>query len=152
MNYPGTNTPLFNVGLDVIFVTPAAPAVEKEKGTINKDQLPNFPTFEHWYIHSPREPNEDTFAILFPRRPDQPAPKVTPLLDGRGCIVEHQNGRDILFASPVPVKYNANGIEFSGRYAVIRDRGADGSITLLDGSKLSFKGKTLTEKGNAALQ
>ncbi|MHB9134718.1 MAG: hypothetical protein ACYDBB_26905 [Armatimonadota bacterium] len=151
IRYPGIKKPLFNVGLDVIIVTPANPVIEKEKGTINKDQLPNFPTLEHWFIHSPREAKEDTLAILFPRRADQPMPKVTPLLNGKGCIVEHQNGRDIIFASTVPVTYNANGIEFTGRYAIIRDRGADSSITLLDGTKLSFKGKTLTEKGTIAL-
>ncbi|MHB9134457.1 MAG: hypothetical protein ACYDBB_25575 [Armatimonadota bacterium] len=151
VRFPGIRKPQFNVGLDVIFVTPANPSIEKVKGIINKPYVGQLPTIEHWFIHSPCGPKEDTFTILFPRRPNQPAPKVTPLLDGKGCIVEHQNGRDIIFASPVPVTYNANSIEFTGRYAVIRDRGADSSITLLEGSKLSFKGKTLTEKGNIEL-
>jgi hypothetical protein len=151
VRFPGIRKPKFNVGLDVIFVTPANPGIEKVKGTINKDQLPSFPIIEHWFIHSPRVPKEDTFSILFPRRPDQPAPRVTPLLGGKGCIVEHQNGRDIIFASPVPVTYSANGIEFTGRYAVIRDRNGDKSLTLLDGARLSFGGKTLTEPGNVKL-
>ncbi|MHB9023338.1 MAG: hypothetical protein ACYC7E_04075 [Armatimonadota bacterium] len=151
VRYPGIRKPQFNLGLDVIFVTPANPAITMEKGTINKAQLPAFPIIEHWFIRSPRAPKEDTFTILFPRRPDQPAAKVTPLLDGKACIVEHQNGRDIIFASPVPVSYKGNDVEFTGRYAVIRDRAGDKSLTLLEGTTLSFGGKTLTERGSVKL-
>ncbi|MHB9022745.1 MAG: hypothetical protein ACYC7E_01015 [Armatimonadota bacterium] len=150
IRFPGIRKPKFNVGLDVIIVTPATPTIEKVKGNINKDQLPNFPVIEHWFIHSPRAPREGTLAILYPRRPNQPAAKVTALLDGKGCIVEHPEGRDIIFASPVPVRYQGNGVEFSGRYAVVRDRAGDQSLTLLDGASLSFNGKTLTEKGSSA--
>ena len=151
VHFPGIRKPLFKVGLDAIFVKPANPSIEKVKGTINKDQIGNFPIIEHWYVHSPRQPNEDTLAILYPRRADQPVPKVTSIAGGRGCVVEHPEGRDIIFASAVPFSYHENGVEFNGRYAVIRDRGAVGSITLLDGTRLSFKGKKLTEKGNLAL-
>ncbi len=150
VRYPGIRKPQFNVGLDVIVVTPANPIIEKVKGNINKDQLPNFPVIEHWFIHSPRAPREGTLAILYPRRPDGAKPKVTPILDGKGCIVEHPDGRDIIFASPTPVTYATNGVEFTGRFGVVRDR-PDGSITLLDGGKLTFKGKTLTERGHLAL-
>jgi hypothetical protein len=151
VRYPGIRKPQFNVGMDLIFITPASPVIEKVKGTINKDQVGSFPQVEHWQIHSPRSPNEDTFTILFPRRPNTPAPKVTSILDGKGCIVEHPNGRDIIILSPVPVTYAANGVEFTGRCAVVRDRPGEGSITLLDGSRLAFKGKVLTEKGNIDL-
>lgn len=151
VRYPGIRKPQFNMGLDVIFVSPLAPTFEKVKGTINKDYINVTPNIEHWFIHSPRGPKEDTFTILFPRRPDMPSPKVTRILDGKGCIVEHGNGRDIIIASPVPVTYNANGVEFTGRTAVVRDRPGDGSITLLDGSKLSYNGKTLTERGTMKL-
>jgi len=146
-NIPTIRRALFNVGLDVIFVSPLSPQIEKQKGTINKNYTGMFPNIEHWFIHSPRQPNGDTFAILFPRRPDQSTPKVTRLLDGRGCIVEHQNGRDFIFASPIPVTYNDNGIEFTGRYAVLRDRVRDSSMTLLEGTLLKFKGKELRERG-----
>ncbi|MHB9134383.1 MAG: hypothetical protein ACYDBB_25200 [Armatimonadota bacterium] len=151
VHYPGIRKPNFNVGLDVFFVTPSKPAITKEKGEINKAQLPSFPIIEHWYIHSSRAPKEDTLAILFPRAAGQPVAKVTSILGGRGCIVEHQNGRDFIFASVLPMTYNENGIDFTGRFAIVRDRGADSSITLLDGTKLSFKGKVLTEKGNMGL-
>ncbi len=151
VRYPGIRKPQFNMGLDVVFVSPSAPKIDKEKGTINKNYVNVFPNIEHWFIHSPRGPKEDTFTILFPRRPDQPAPKVTRILDGKGCIVEHGSGRDIIIVSPVPVTYNADGVEFTGRIAVVRDRAGDGSITLLDGSKLSYKGKILTARGNATL-
>ena len=150
VRYPGIRKPQYNMGLDVIFVAPAAPAIEKAKGTINKAQLPSFPIVEHWFIHSPRQPSEDTFTVLYPRRPNQPKPKVTPLADGHGCMIEHQNGRDFVFASPVPFTYKQGGIEFVGRYAVVRDRRGDRSITLLDGSRLATKGKVLTKRGSIA--
>jgi hypothetical protein len=151
VRFPGIRKPLFNVGLDVFFVTPPNSPIDKVKGTVFKDQAPNFPIIEHWFIHSPRQPNEDTLAILYPRRTGQPAVKVTPIAGGRGCIVEHPEGRDMIFAAGTPFTYNENGIEFNGRYGVIRDRGASSSITLLDGARLSFKGKTLTAQGNLAL-
>ncbi len=148
VRYPGIRKPEFNVGLDVVFVTPTAPAIEKVKGTINEDYLGMFPIVEHWFIRSPRGPNEDTLAVLYPRRPNEPEPKVTSILGGRGCIVEHGEGRDIVIASPVPVTYNEGGVEFSGRYAVIRDRAGNRSITLLEGTRLAYDGKVLTEKGS----
>ena len=127
------------------------PDIEKVQGTINRPYVGQFPVVEHWFIHSPRKPLEDTFTVLFPRRPDQPAPSVTPILDGRGCVVEHHEGRDVIFASPVPVTYSRDGIEFQGRLGVVRDRAGDRSLTLLDGTRLSYKGKTLTAPGNAGL-
>ncbi|OPZ83892.1 MAG: hypothetical protein BWY76_02078 [bacterium ADurb.Bin429] len=151
VRYPGIRKAPFNVGLDVIFVSPASMTIVKEQGTINKAQFFQFPQVEHWFIRSPRGPKEDTFSILFPRRPEQPAPKVTRILEGKGCIIEHQQGRDIIVMSPTPVTYKENGVEFTGRIAVIRDRAGDGSLTLLDGGKLSYKGKTLTERGTVAL-
>jgi hypothetical protein len=148
VRYPGIHQPKYNVGLDVIFVTPANPAIEKVKGNINKDQAPNFPQVEHWFIHSARAPREATLAILYPRRPNAPQPKVTALLNGSACIVEHSDGRDIIFVAPSTVTYNAGGIEFTGKLAVIRDRKDGVTLTLLDGSKLSYKGTTLTARGN----
>ncbi len=151
VRFPGIRRPEYNCGLDVTFVTPTAPPIEKEKGTINKDYLGQFPVVEHWFVRSPRQPNQDTLAVLYPRRPDQPAAQVAAILDGRGCIVQHPEGRDIIIASPVPLTYNENGVEFSGRYAVIRDRGEHASITLLEGTRLAFKGLVLTEKGSQQL-
>ena len=151
MHYPGIAKERFNVGLDVIFVTPANPKFTTEKGTWQKAMESQLPVVEHWFIHSPRAANENTLAILYPRVAGQPAPKVTPVLDGKGFIVEHQSGRDFVFASALPVTYNENGIEFTGKYAIVRDRPGSSSLTLLDGSRLSFKGKTLTEKGSADL-
>lgn len=148
VRFPGIRKPEYNCGLDVIFVTPTAPEIEKVQGTINKNYVGMFPNVEHWFIHSPRAANEDTLAVLYPRRPQQPAPRVTAILGGRGCLVEHGEGRDVIIAAPAPVTYNEGGVEFVGRYAVIRDRGANSSITLLDGTRLAFKGKTLTEKGS----
>jgi len=148
VRYPGIRKPEYDVGLDVIFVSPASPAIEKVKGTINQAQRYKFPVVEHWLIHSPRRPSEDTFTVLFPRRAGQPAPKVSPILGGRGCVVEHQEGRDIIFASPVPVTYSQGGIEFCGRFGVVRDRQGDRSLTLLDGVLMSYKGRVLKARGN----
>ena len=49
------------------------------------------------------------------------------------------------------MSYHADGLAFSGRLAVVRDRPGDRSLMLLDGSRLAFGGHELTDKGSLAL-
>ncbi|MHB9022802.1 MAG: WD40 repeat domain-containing protein [Armatimonadota bacterium] len=87
------------------------------------------------------------FTILYPRYQQQPSPTVTPVAGGKGAMIQHAWGTDMVLASDTPIIFTQNGVKFEGRIAVLRSMKDETWMTLVDGTSLTWKNKTLTKPG-----
>ncbi|OPZ86894.1 MAG: hypothetical protein BWY76_00736 [bacterium ADurb.Bin429] len=177
IHYPGIDAPGYRVALDVIFllnppvmpptVSRTAPACNLMPAELPAVDTPPQPVFrkgesyvayqgvwnvkEHWIMNVPGEPGGKFATVMYPRPHGWPAPKVTTLAAGV-TLVAHQHGRDYIFLGEKPFTYDGNGIRFTGRVAVIRDMPGERSLTLIEGQRLSYAGKTVTKPVKAREQ
>ncbi|HEY3416237.1 MAG TPA: WD40 repeat domain-containing protein, partial [Armatimonadota bacterium] len=86
-------------------------------------------------------------TVLYPRLTGQSSPVITSLANGKGAQVQHSWGTDTILMSDTPFTYNENGIAFTGRVAVIRNMNNETWMNLIDGTSLSWNGRTLTAPG-----
>lgn len=116
--------------------TPVPPEVAKTSS-------PNF--FEqHTVVRLPAAAGEGSFWLLYPRASDEPAPAVT--VPAPGVMkIEHPEGTDYAFLSPVPMQCAAEDAVFEGCAGSVRVA-KDGAVTLaLTGGrgKVGYKGAVL---------
>ncbi len=143
--FPGH--PEFDMGLDVLFIEPTAPPVEFEAGIVNPKLLTSegratigflevdFAVTEHWLLHAPAGPGATFCAVLFPRRPDEPAPTVEYLPREETLAVSHAAGRDLIFLRPNPkLGVSLHGVHFAGRAGLASLRNGIWQTTPLDGT------------------
>jgi hypothetical protein len=148
INYPGIDLPGYRVGLDLIFLAPEKPQPVFRKGDSLAGYQGVWNVKEHWIMSAPG----GAFAtLMYPRPFGWPAPKVSTLAAGV-TLVEHQSGKDIIFLGEKPFTYEGNGVRFTGRVAVIRDLPGERSLTLIEGTRLSYAGKTVTKPVKAREQ
>jgi len=89
-------------------------------------------------------PGQDVAWVLYPRGAGEAAPAATQLAPGVTKVVT-QEGTDYVFLSATPLEYKGEGIEFAGRAGAVRvPKAGEPELVLLRGSKLSFKGKTVS--------
>jgi hypothetical protein len=89
-------------------------------------------------------PGQDVAWVLFPRGAGEATPKATQLAPGVTKVVTGE-GTDYVFLSTTPLTYKGEGIEFTGTAGTVRvPRSGNPELLLLRGSKLSFKGKTVS--------
>jgi WD40 repeat protein len=86
-------------------------------------------------------------TVLYPRDPKQAPPTVTSIADGKGLRLTHAEGTDVVLMSDTPFTYTGDGITFTGTVAALREMRGETWMTLVEGSKLSWRGKTLTAPG-----
>ncbi|OPZ80179.1 MAG: hypothetical protein BWY76_03435 [bacterium ADurb.Bin429] len=142
--FPGH--PEFGMGLDVIFVEPAAPSVTFEAGTVNPKLVTSegratlgflevdFSITEHWLLHATGVPGATFLAVLFPRRAEEPVPVVEYLNREETLAITHADRRDLLFLRPNPkLAVSLEGIRFAGRAGFARRRDGQWTCTALEG-------------------
>ena len=140
----------FGIGLEVLWVEPAAPEIQFEEGKVNPDLLTpetrqkvpahyvDWACHEHWLMHVPGEPGTTFLAVLFPRRPDESGPEVTFLDREETLAIEHAEGRDLLFLRPNPgVGVSLDGIRFRGRSGLVRYRESTRVLLPLDAIEMT---------------
>lgn len=90
-------------------------------------------------------PGQHVAWVLFPRGAGEAAPKATQLAPGVTKVVTAE-GTDYVFLSTTPLTYKGEGVEFTGTAGSVRvPKGGQPELVLLRGSKLSFKGKTVSD-------
>ncbi len=177
IHFPGIDLAGYRVALDVIFlldppencgpnappgscnVAPAAlnlppmtpPQPVFRKGESYAAYLGVWNVKEHWVMNVPGTPGGKFATVMYPRPYGWPAPKVTTLAAGV-TLVEHQHGKDYIFLGDKPFTYEGNGIRFTGRVAVIRDMPDERNLTLIEGTKLTYGGQTVTKPAPARIQ
>jgi hypothetical protein len=143
-----------DVDLDVIFTTPAAPALSTEvlTRTSGSGLYPNL----QWRAMASTQtgliatlPQAHGFtAVLYPRLKTEKPPMVTALADGKGARIDTPAGTDYVFLSAAPFTYQAVDIAFEGTAGVIRLRAGKTPVLWLDGDGSISVGK-YTLRSNA---
>jgi len=104
-----------DVDMDVIFIRPAG-----AKPTIHGDHIQLAVT----------APGAVT-AVLYPRLKSERRPKVTPVADGRGVIIQTPKGADTIFLDANPIEFHSGRTEFKGKAGLIRTwRGKTTKLTV----------------------
>ncbi len=151
INYPGTDLPGYRVMLDLIFLTPEKPEPVFRKGESFAGYMGIWNVKEHWIMNVPGTPGCSFATIMYPRPFGWEPPKVTQLAPGV-TLVEHQSGKDYVFLGEKPFTYEGEGVSFTGRVGVVRDMPGERSVTLVEGTSLSYGGETVTEAVKAREQ
>ncbi|MHB9133791.1 MAG: hypothetical protein ACYDBB_22225 [Armatimonadota bacterium] len=142
--YPGIDLPGYRVGLDLIFLTPEKPQPVFRKGESFAGYMGTWNIKEHWIMNVPGTPGQTFATLMYPRPFGWQPPKVTQLAPGV-TLVEHQSGKDYIFLGEKPFTYTGQGIDFTGRVGIIRELPGERSVTLVEGSKLSYGGEVVTK-------
>ena len=144
--FPGH--PEFDMGLEVFLPEPAGAELELEKGFVDERvKKPktraelgslgflhvDYAVTEHWLLHVPAGAGETFLAVLFPRRPAEPAPAVEYLPREETLRVTHQEGQELIFLRPnVKVDALLDGVYLRGRAGLAYQRGGRREIYPLD--------------------
>jgi hypothetical protein len=145
--FPGH--PEFDMGLDVFILEPSSPTVEFEEGIVSEKVKTaeararlapyelNWAINEHWLMHIPASAGTTFLAVLFPRRPAEPEPRLEYLEREETLALEHFAGREMIFLRPNPgVGVSLDGVFFQGRAALARRQGSDWDLYPLDAERL----------------
>jgi hypothetical protein len=135
----------FAMGLDVFIVEPSSPQIELVQGIVNpqlsnareRSKLPaghiTWSTTEHWLMHIPAAPGTTFFTVLFPRRTDEPAPRVEYCDREETVSICHAEGRELVFLRPnTMVGTNLDAVVFRGRAGIAMHRRGSDSVLSLD--------------------
>ncbi|MHB9024511.1 MAG: Ig-like domain-containing protein [Armatimonadota bacterium] len=89
-------------------------------------------------------------TIHYPRYQGTASPTITSIADGKGASVQYawgEGGTDTILMSNNSFTYNAGGINFTGKVAVVRNMNGERWMTLVDGTSLTYNGHTLNSPG-----
>ncbi|HUS48065.1 MAG TPA: hypothetical protein VM098_08095 [Phycisphaerae bacterium] len=99
---------------------------------------------QHVALRLQNAPGQEVAWVLFPRGAGETEPTATQLAPGVTRVVT-QDGTDYVFLSATPLEYKGEGLEFAGQAGAVRvPKAGEPELVLLRGSKLSFKGKTVS--------
>lgn len=127
-HFPGA----FGVDLDVHFLSPVAPRIEKDfwEWTQHIYVWGPFQEAQHGIRVAKSAADPDFLALLYPRAAGQPAAEVVSLAEGQALRLRHMEGIDLLAVSPgVPATAAADGLRVAGEIALAR-RYTDGRLRL----------------------
>lgn len=145
---PGRAEFVGQLGMDlaVVFADPAqaklATGEWSHKGQNYPDWMTEFPMGpmgeRQISLHAYQPANGNYLAVLFPYKHEGEAPaRITPL-SAHTVRVEHPGGDDLVFFGDKWGAYEAEGIRFSGRVAVVRRQPKQVTVWLLEGDCLTL--------------
>jgi len=154
IHFPGQ----FGVDLDVYLLSPAAPDIQTDHWQWEQYIYVWGPFTEEQYgVHVVKKgPDEDYFAVLYPRAQGQGAALVEPLEGGAAVKVSHMEGTDYVLLSPERAAGLSEGdVKLSGRIAFVR-KGRAGTVRLAvisgAGCKAAVGQLSLSSDGPVSLQ
>jgi hypothetical protein len=107
---------------------------------------------QHVALRLQSAPGQEVAWVLFPRGAGESTPTATQLAPGVTRVATAE-GTDYVFLSTAPFVYTGGGIEFSGTVGAVRvPKKGKPELVLLRGSKLRYKGKTITGSTTVAPQ
>jgi hypothetical protein len=99
---------------------------------------------QHVALRLQNAPGQGVAWVLFPRGAGEAAPTATQLAPGVTKVVTAE-GTDYIFQATTPIAFTGEGIEFAGTAGTVRvPKAGQPELVLLRGSKLTYKGKTVT--------
>ncbi len=139
-----------DVDMDVRFLTPQGVnlTVEPKTRRSGSGMFPNWTwrpmeTTQLGLIAA--EPHVNGFnLVLYPRLKVAPAPTFTPLAEGKGVKVEHEEGTDYVFLSDRPFVFDEGDLHFEGMVGMAQLRGEEVVLAIGSGGKISARGQTVT--------
>jgi hypothetical protein len=157
VNYPGQ----YGVDVALTVLDPAKPAFAT--GSYQHNFIG--PTRGYWNKQNPGKPFEEVqhfarikrsdhggyFVVIFPHRPNEPAPAFTAWGGGAGTSALVNGERHVVVCAEAPGTYSGNGITLQGQRAVVRDGNGKTVLALLQGTSLKAGNITLTASGPVAL-
>ena len=152
----------FGVQLDIFLADPAQPKWSTREDT---QTFLAGPSQEYWHKVNGKKPWSETlknlrgyaapgggyFAVLYPRKDNEPAAQFTTLLGGNGIAIVHPRGKDDVFLGAQPVNWHDGDRSFAGTAGVIRQEGATLSLILPSAGVISANNITLQAPGAASL-
>ncbi|MHB9027071.1 MAG: hypothetical protein ACYC7E_23285 [Armatimonadota bacterium] len=137
----------FGVDLDIYVAQPAAPRFSQGQW-----EHKNWGGEKQLCLRVTQAEGKPFLTLLYPRRPDEPAPAFTTIAGGDGVKISLPGSVDYAFLAPKPVTFNEGDIHFTGTAGYFRVIGADIYGTLSAGGTVRVKNLTLTSPKAATFQ
>ena len=100
-----------------------------------------------YFLRLKRTDHQGYFAVLYPHRPEEPAPAFTPWGNGVGVTATIGGEKHVVICATQPGKFSADGITLEGQRALVRQSAARTILALLQGKRLSAAGYELAAPG-----
>lgn len=152
VHYPGQ----LGVDLDLFVLSPREAPISRDRWSWS-GAVATWGAFseEQHGVHVHKQGSrEDFFTVLYPRTPEERAPRASTVADGRAARVDHPEGTDLVLLSPGnPGVAREAGATLSGEIALARRTKAGLRLTVLAGAPASAElgGWALSSTGPAAL-
>jgi hypothetical protein len=99
------------------------------------------------FLRLKRTDHEGYFAVLYPHRPEEPAPVFTAWGGGVGVTATVGGEKHVVICAPQAGKYAGEGITLEGQRALVRQGAERTILALLQGTRLAAAGYDLAAPG-----
>jgi hypothetical protein len=138
----------FGVDLDLYVARPAAPTMGKWLFAHNSQHGPE----KQFCVRVTQAESQPFLTVLYPRRPEEPAPVITTIAGGDGVKVNIPGATDYAVLAPAAVQFTDGTVSLDAPAGYIRLAGPATTIALSDGGAATAAGITLAAEKAVSLQ
>ena len=147
---PAVVTGEYGVNLDVYMASPADPqwSTRQESHDFRLSERPKS-TKQPWSetltnLRAKAPAGQGFLAVLYPRKADEKQPTFETIAGGKGVKVVTPRGTDWAFLSTEPIKWQGDGMSFTGTVGTIRKTGEKYEVIFMASGEATVAGQTIT--------